>query len=123
MKKTHKKILGFLGILTVVAVTAFAIFLPAPETQATSSVTDTITVRVVTEAPDVNISGFDNGEAIASPNQTFFAEFANVGTVHVMMNYEPFDGGPVGSYEIDTIDANWEPGKIQYNLHFIQSAI
>ena len=59
MKKTHKKILGLFGLVLVVAVTVFAAFLPAPKTQAvdTTTVTDTISVRVVGSTPVVNLSG------------------------------------------------------------------
>lgn len=117
MKKTHKKIVGFLGLLTVVAVTAVAILLPAPETQATSSVTDTITVRVVNESPDVRIDGLPDGEVITLPVQTFFVYYNNVDTVTLKLTHTDLYGTTV-EYDLDTIKADYEEGTQPYIVYF-----
>ena len=56
MKKTKKRVLGLLGLVLVIITTIFAAFLPGPEASAEggiTSVTDTISVRVVGSVPDI----------------------------------------------------------------------
>lgn len=120
MKQTHKKIVGFLGLLTVIAITAVAILMPAPQTQATTStVTDTITVRVVNNVPNVDIVGIDNGEVIVTPEQSFIAQWQNAQTVNVDMTHTDLSGNEQ-TYHLDTIDADFYDGEEEYNIHFIK---
>ena len=120
MKRTHKKIVGFLGLLTVIAITAVAILMPAPQTQATTStVTDTITVRVVNNVPNVDIVGIDNGEVIVVPNQTFVAQWQNVKTLNVSLKHTDLSGNEQ-TYHLDTIDADFYDGEEEYNIHFVK---
>ena len=55
MKKTQKKVLGLLGLTTVGVMTAVAATMPGPVASAISNLTDTITVRVVSDAPNVDV--------------------------------------------------------------------
>lgn len=116
MKKTHKKILGFLGILVVVAITAFAITLPATEAQATSSVTDTITVRVVENSPNVDILGINNGEIITSPFQTFTGAYSNVDKTTVRLTYEDMHGSAPEEFLLDEFYADFSQGEKEYDI-------
>lgn len=92
MKKTHKKVLGFLGLSTVVAMTSVALALPNPEASAASSVTDTITVIVRATTPDVNISGIESGSTITEPEQSVEIDFANIDTLRIVLRYTNLDG-------------------------------
>lgn len=99
--------------------TVFAATLPVPGASATSSVTDTISVRVVGSVPDVNILGIDNGEVITVPNQFFKVEYENVDTISVILEHVDLDGN-VTTYTLDEFVPDYEPGTEEYNLHFIK---
>ena len=118
MKKTHKKVFGFLGLLSVAAVTAVAAFLPTPSTQATTTtVTDTISVKVVGTTPSVDIEGIDNGEIITAPTQTFTIYYENVDKVTVDLQHTDL-GGATTYYTLDTIDASYDAGARDYVVYF-----
>ena len=120
MKRTHKKVAGFLGLLVVVAITAIAAFLPTPKTQAAvTTVTDTLTVRVVNNTPNVDIVGIDSGEIIVVPRQSFVAQWQNAQTVTVKMTHTDLDGNS-REYLLDTIDADFYDGQEEYNIQFIK---
>ncbi len=120
MKKTHKKIVGFLGLLTVVAITAVAILMPAPQTQATTtSVTDTITVRVVNNVPNVDILGINNGEVIVTPDQSFTAQWQNVKTLTASLKHTDLSGD-VQYYTLDVVDTDFYDGEEEYIIHFVK---
>ena len=121
MTKTHKKIFGFLGLLTVVAVTAVAILMPTANTSAadTTSVTDTIVVKVTNGGPDVNILGINNGEYIVVPQQQFTAEYSNVELVTVSLEHTDL-AGAVTNYDIDSFDAGYAAGSKDYTVNFIK---
>lgn len=70
MKKTQKKVLGFLGLALVTAVTIFAAFLPGPEASAMNSVTDVINIRVISRTPSAEITKPASGSIFVSPKQT-----------------------------------------------------
>lgn len=119
MKRHTKKILGAFGLVAVVGITAFAAFLPAPETNAatSSSFTDNVSVRVVGSAVNVDISGITSGEVIITPTQTFTVSYENVETVTVEMDHTSFDGTTT-HYILDTIDADYAPGTRNYIVNF-----
>lgn len=117
MKKTHKKIAGFLGLLTVAAVTAVAIMLPAPATQATTSVTDTIQVRVVTEAPDVNILNISDGEVVVLPEKTFDVYYNNVGTATLELVYTDLNGVVSEPYPLDNFSPDYDETQRTYTVN------
>ena len=116
MRKTHKKVLGLLGLVLVVATTVFAATLPGPEASAvTNSVTDTITVRVVGAVPDVNIKNIENGEVLVAPLKSFGIDYENVDTVTVTLQYTDKDG-VVHTYPIDSLVPDYVAGSGEYNL-------
>lgn len=94
MKRTHKKVLGFFGLLLVAAMTVFAVFLPAPDTQAAdvNSVTDTIKVRVVSQSAAINISGIAPGSNITSSSQNLEISYENIETLTSTITFTGVDG-------------------------------
>lgn len=123
MKRTHKKIFGFCGLLLVVAMTVFAAFLPGPNTKAAddvTSVTDTIKVRVVGSVPRVDIIGINNGEVITVPRQSFTMDYENSHTVKLTLRHTDLDGN-VQEKTLDIIDADYYAGSETYNIRFIDN--
>ncbi|MBO7131954.1 hypothetical protein J6V85_01655 [Candidatus Saccharibacteria bacterium] len=94
MKKTQKKVLGFLGLALVATMTIFAAVLPNPEALAASSVTDTIVVRVLAGSPDVNIDKPSSGSAFVTPTQTINFDYSKADDVLVTMEKEMPSGSP-----------------------------
>lgn len=120
MKKTQKRVLGFLGLASVVAVTAVAAYLPGPEASATTSVTDTITVRVVGSVPNVTITSIDNGEVITTPRQNFAVNYENVEKLTVKLTHIDLDGNET-TYVLDNDrDVDYQPGTEVYNINFVK---
>jgi len=117
MRKTHKKVLGILGLVLVVATTIFAATLPSPNTSATGggSVTDHITVRVVGSAPDITIKDIENNEVITSPSQSFGISYENVDNVIVTLEYTDKDGA-THTVVLDTFASDGAPGAKDYNV-------
>lgn len=88
MRKTQKKIFGFLGLLLVVAMTFFAATLPGPKASAISSLTDTITVRVISETPDIRISNPKSGSVfIYGGDKDLEFTYEQVNTITVDVEY------------------------------------
>lgn len=111
MKKTQKKILGLFGLLLVAITTVFAATLPSPGALAvTSSVTDTIVVRVVGSNPRVEITNPKNGQSFVSPDQTVSFIYEVVNNVVIKIDYTDQDGN-LHTYTLDTINADYAPGS------------
>ena len=110
MKKTPKKVLGFLGLGLVAVMTFFAAILPNPEALAASSVTDTITVRVLAGSPDVNIDSPKSGSIFVSPNQSIAFDFSKSDSVLVTMEKKM----PSGTPQIYTLYSS-SPGQVPGN--------
>lgn len=89
MRKTRKKILGFMGLGLVVATTAIAATLPSPIAAAvTSSVTDTIKVTVLSPNPDLVLTA-EEGSEITSPEYNFNVFYSSL--IHIkatLVNYD-----------------------------------
>lgn len=117
MKRQKKRILGLLGLVLVAITTIFAAFLPGPEASAANitTVTDNISVRVVGDKPDVNITSPKNGSEFFTPIQSVHINYENVKTAVVTVYYT--DKNDVKhTYTLDTIDANYYPGEKDYPL-------
>lgn len=95
MKKTKKRVLGLLGLALVIITTIFAAFLPNPEASAEggiTSVTDTISVRVVGSVPDVlNVKPI-NGSVFIYPDQDLSFDYENVEYLTITIRYTDKDG-------------------------------
>ncbi|MBR2840059.1 hypothetical protein IKE82_01890 [Candidatus Saccharibacteria bacterium] len=94
MKKTHKKILGFLGLVSVVAMTIFAALLPTPSASATetATVTDVIQVRVLDETPSVSITNPKSGDLITSLDEPITIDYVYLRNYDVTVTYIDSDG-------------------------------
>lgn len=94
MKKTKKRVLGLLGLTLVVITTIFAAFLPGPEASAEggiTSVTDTISVRVVGSVPDIlNVKPI-NGSVFIYPDQDLSFDYENVEYLTITIRYTDKD--------------------------------
>ena len=94
MKKTKKRVLGLLGLALVIITTIFAAFLPNPEASAEggiTSVTDTISVRVVGSVPDIlNIKPV-SGSVFIYPDQDLSFDYENVEYLTVTIYYTDKD--------------------------------
>lgn len=67
MKKTKRKILGFLGLILVVAMTIVAYFIPSPDAEAeegTTSHTDQIVINVYDQNPNIVFNNPKNEQII-----------------------------------------------------------
>lgn len=120
MKKTRKRILGSLGLVLVVVMTAVAMFLPGPEVSAVdmSSATDVILVRVVGDIPDIQITNIESGSIFITPEQSFGFDYENVSDVTVEIEYTDKDDVTT-TYALDAFDANYYPGSKTYNLNLL----
>lgn len=94
MKKTKKRVLGLLGLVLVIVTTIFAAFLPGPEASAEggiTSVTDTISVRVVGSVPDIlNVKPI-NGSVFIYPDQDLSFDYENVEYLTITIRYTDKD--------------------------------
>lgn len=118
MKKTHKKVLGSFGLVAVAAMTAFAAFIPIPETQAVSSITDTVIVRVVGTAPMVSIEDPPDGSVFTGPEQILTYHYENVDHVIITLEYVNEDGSTTPPITIGTFDPSDEHGDNILNFNF-----
>ena len=87
MKKHQKRLFGSFGLVLAAAMTLFAAYLPGPKASAVSSVTDTIMVRVVGSAPDVQINTPADKAILTEPEQTINIYRENISTATVTLTY------------------------------------
>ncbi len=92
MKKTQKKILGLSGLALVTAVTVYAALLPNPGASALSSVTDTITVRVIGNAPSAEITNPASGSVFVSSSQIIKVNYEHIKDLDILLKYIDLSG-------------------------------
>ena len=106
MTKQHKNIFGLFGLLMVAFTTTFAASLPpvAAANEAVTSITDTISVRVIGDTPEIVITNPKSvdGEPIefVDPNQTVDFEFVNIDTRDLYLTYVDADGTPTEEHTV-----------------------
>ncbi|MBR2998269.1 hypothetical protein IKF34_00615 [Candidatus Saccharibacteria bacterium] len=119
MKRIPKKVVGLFGLLAVIVVTIFAAAIPGTGVLATStsSVTDTIVVRVIEAGPSVIITSPKNGGVSTSPSQTVSYDYENVTRIKITVDYIDKDG-KLHAYIIDDFatDAQAGSGKVDLDL-------
>lgn len=118
MKKHTKRLFGLFGLLLVAAMTIFAVVLPTPGAIAiSSSVTDTIVVRVIGAAPHVEFTDATSvaDKTLSIPIQSFPYIYDNAKTVTITLEYTDNDGN-VHDFVLDTIDADYAVGSGTLNL-------
>ena len=122
MRKAKKRVLGLCGLSLVAGMTAVAATLPGPKASATgdvTTVTDTLSVRVVGAVPKVDILGIDNGEVIVVPTQSFTVEYENVDELTVVLTHTDLDGN-VTEYTLDETVPDYYPGSEDYTVNFVK---
>ena len=87
MKKKQKSFLGFLGLFAVAITTMVAANIPSPGAIATSSITDTIEVRVVGSTPAVTLSSTVNGKDVSFPTINVNLRYENADRVILRQTY------------------------------------
>ncbi len=110
MKQTHKKVVGFLGLGAVVAMTAVAAMIPAPNTGAVTTMTDSITVRVVENSPNSRITSPTDGAELVSPGAEIAFEYENAETVTITLEYTNVSGA-TQTFTLGEIDADFNAGE------------
>lgn len=116
MKRKHKKVVGFLGLVVVAAMTIVAALMPTPNTQATASATDTITVRVVDNTPEINMISPGEGDEFTSPNQKISFDYEDSETVVASLCYTD-NGGTEYTYIIKDLNPDFEAGTETFNTN------
>lgn len=116
MNKTHKKILGFVGLGLVAAVTTVAAVMPAPLASAVGAVTDVITVRVTHNEPELTLTGAKDTET-TSPNYSFKVGYNNVGNVKVTIVNKDDGGAVLYSGTLLDVDTGGVRGEQTFDLN------
>lgn len=130
MKKTYKKIFGLFGLILVIAVTIFAVFLPESTTKAITEETDTIKIRVVGSTPSINISGITSGDDVVSASQGINIDYSNIDELMVKLKYTDIDGNVFEKNLIDgvptgyiagnsNVSVNLQTGEYSYNYQYL----
>lgn len=117
MKKTHKKMLGSLGLGLVVATTIAAAVLPYPAASAiVGGVADKIQVTVLTGNPD--LVAVSTGESeITAPEYSFSVTYNRLTSAKaVLVNYDA-DGNVKFTAEIWNEALDQMPGSRDFNLN------
>ncbi len=119
MKRRQKNILGCLGLVVVMAMVGVAIAIPDQRASATTSVTDTIQVRVVSAMPDVNITGIVNEGVYASPERKFNVSYENVDKVILTLSYTDLEGNVI-TKTLDQFYPDYVAGEEDYEIIFVE---
>ena len=117
MKKTHKKLLGFVGLGLVAVTTTVAAALPAPGASAvTTSVTDAIRVNVVNELPDITITT-ESGSEISDPSFSFNVTYNLLLKIKATIVNKNDAGDVVFKEEIWNENLDGRPGSMGFDLN------
>lgn len=106
MERKQKRFFGLLGLFVLAAMTVVAAMMPSPGASAvgTTSMTDTLEVRVVSNTPAIEISSdVDNGKT-SFPAFVIDIDYAYVEKVDIYQTYIGADGKPQEKVKIATYD-------------------
>lgn len=124
MKKTQKQILGCFGLGLVAATTVVAALMPLPNASATTTITDTIQVRVVGDTPKVGVSSTTVAQesTVTAPSNVFTTTYENVKTLKFSLSYTN-EAGETTIYNdiFDELDADYYAGSIDNTLDLSES--
>lgn len=118
MKKAHKKALGVFGLVAVAVMTAFAAFMPVPVTQATSSLIDTVEIRIIGVSANAYITSPENNTIFTGSEQIMTYNYENVGHITVTIEYVDSGGNSQPPITIDSFDPTDEYGSGLANIDF-----
>jgi len=118
MKKSHKQVVGLVSLGAVAAMTIFAATIPSPGAAALSTVTDTITVRVVADSPDVNFLVPSSNVTVTHPNQDLQFDYNNISAAVLSLTYTDENGvvTEVGSIANITSEYEYDTFSTTFNL-------
>ena len=121
MKKTQKTIFGFLGLLTVVAMTVIAAVIPSPGASA-NSMTDTINVRVVGSVTNVKFKKPSENTITTNDVISFAFDYENASSARLALSYTNKNGDTVSlpdyeSYPDLDYGAGTENGSFNIPAH------
>ena len=117
MKKTHKKILGSFGLGLVAVTTVAAAMLPSPTASAaTTGVTDTIQVTVVTGNPDISATT-ESASEITSPEYAFSVTYNRLTKLKITLKNYDEDGNVKFATSIFDEPVNPSPDTKNFNLN------
>ncbi len=119
MKKRQKNILGCLGLVVVATMLGVAVTIPDQKASATTSVVDTIKVRVISAMPDVSITGIVNEGVYASPERKFNVSYENVDTVILTLSYTDMEGNVI-TKTLDQFYPDYVAGDKDYEIMFVE---
>ena len=92
MKRVQKNILGISGLVLVAGMTACAAIMPSPSASAmTTSLTDTLVVKVVEDQPVVHLTS-DEGSDITNPSYTYSISYNYARSVVITLTYTDPEG-------------------------------
>ena len=118
MKKTQKNLLGLFGLFLVIVTTVFAAYLPNPAASAASSVTDTVTVRVISPVGDITINGIESGSIFVDSEHDVNVDYASVNHLTIVLKHVDKDGIEHEYILADeTYDSSSGDYPINLNLH------
>lgn len=121
MKKTQKKVFGLLGLSLVAGMTAAAAMMPTPEASAisTSSVSDTITIRVVGDDPEIKVTPTHNGKVYAStvvdPVYWVSVSYQDLNKLNLSLIHTDKDGNN-HTYNLGSTDPDYIAGEIDKQM-------
>lgn len=115
MRKTHKKVLGFMGLGFVAATTAVAATIPSPMAAATGSAVNTISVTVMSENPDL-IPSTDEGDVVTDPSYDFSVAYNGLSHVTATLKNYDEDGNVKFTAVIWDEDLDWSAGTKDFSL-------
>ncbi len=118
MKKAKKQCLGFFGLALVTAMTVVAANVPIPEASATTTI-DSVSVRVVGDAPELSISGITNDAFYVDMERAFAVEYENIEKIVVTLEYTDLDGNTVTKALDETIPVT-SVGTEEYVIRLIK---
>lgn len=121
MKKTQKRVFGLLGLSLVAGMTAVAATIPSPGASATStsSVTDTLVIRVVGDSPDVNISrtydGVTYGDVVVDPIYWLVVDYTDINKLELNLAHTDASDA-VHNYKLSAPTPDYDPGTLNKQL-------
>lgn len=91
MTNTHKKVLGFVGLGLVAALTTFAANVEVPGASALDSVSDIVRVRVLAGEPAIDITAI-SGSVVTDPNYSITVDYENLFSLKAVLVNRNADG-------------------------------
>ena len=116
MKRKTKQVFGVLGFAGVMAMTAYAVTVPAPRAAAVSSVTDTIQVRVVGADPEMAATTEEESQ-IEDPFYNFKLTYSNVDLITTTLTRRDANGNVVSENVIWQHNAGFQAGEKDFSLN------